>query len=320
MTNRDDIIRALIQETEWQDWAMEAMGKDASSRRYFRLTDRAGSTVILADVPPKKEDYRQFLEVAEKLSNYGLAVPVPLRSWFHEGVFVISDLGQKTLAESIEIETVKQEDASDAVVEALRTIRNIDCETLPKLDASRMLSDLDPLFAHYGATGASAIRGALGEALENHVSVTLRFCLRDFHAENIIWREDLAGMDRLGLLDFQDAMAAPDGYDIASFTRDARRDVDVRDQRSMERAFARKIVTDPDTFKVQVAVLAIQRNLRILGIFARLIEDGKTKYQSLMPRVWGHILEDLKLPELRKLSEIIQIHLSSPTNRWGAQT
>src|SRR5690606_30286176 len=46
--------------------------------------------------------------------------------------------------------------------------------------------------------------------------------LRDFHSPNIIWRKDRSGHDRVGLIDFQDALIGPSAYDVASLAEDAR--------------------------------------------------------------------------------------------------
>ena len=46
--------------------------------------------------------------------------------------------------------------------------------------------------------------------------------LRDFHSPNIIWRADRKGHDRLGVVDFQDALIGPSAYDVASLAMDAR--------------------------------------------------------------------------------------------------
>ncbi|MBR7560193.1 phosphotransferase, partial [Mycobacterium tuberculosis] len=45
---------------------------------------------------------------------------------------------------------------------------------------------------------------------------------RDFHSPNILWRSEASGIDRVGLLDFQDAMIGPSAYDVASLVLDAR--------------------------------------------------------------------------------------------------
>ncbi|MEO8811389.1 MAG: phosphotransferase, partial [Caulobacteraceae bacterium] len=51
------------------------------------------------------------------------------------------------------------------------------------------------------------------------------FCLRDFHAENLIWLPDRIGVARVGLLDFQDAVVAHPAWDLSMLLHDARRQV-----------------------------------------------------------------------------------------------
>src|SRR5690606_21220628 len=46
--------------------------------------------------------------------------------------------------------------------------------------------------------------------------------LRDFHSPNIIWRAEKQGHERLGIIDFQDALIGPAAYDVASLAMDAR--------------------------------------------------------------------------------------------------
>jgi aminoglycoside/choline kinase family phosphotransferase len=49
-------------------------------------------------------------------------------------------------------------------------------------------------------------------------------------------------------------------------------------------------------------VTAAQRNAKIAGIFARLANrDGKRRYLSFVPRVWGYLERDLSHPILAKL-------------------
>ena len=51
-----------------------------------------------------------------------------------------------------------------------------------------------------------------------------------------------------------------------------------------------------------MAVMAVQRNAKIAGIFARLYKrDGKPRYLSYLPRVWGHLTHDLEHPALAGL-------------------
>ena len=59
---------------------------------------------------------------------------------------------------------------------------------------------------------------------------------------------------------------------------------------------------DEAQFRHEMAVMAAQRNVKIVGIFARLFRrDGKPRYLALLPRVWGHLTSDLAHPSLAPL-------------------
>ena len=115
--------------------------------------------------------------------------------------------------------------------------------------------------------------------------------LRDYHAENVLVTED-----GVGVIDFQDALVGRSAYDFASLIEDARRDVGEGTARALyEDAVSRRSASFADDY----AILAAQRNAKILGIFARLIErDGKPRYGAFVPRVRRLFAEDLARPPL----------------------
>ena len=51
------------------------------------------------------------------------------------------------------------------------------------------------------------------------------FVHRDYHAQNLLWLPERDGIARVGLIDFQDAVAGSPAYDLISLIEDARRDV-----------------------------------------------------------------------------------------------
>src|SRR6202012_4329850 len=96
--------------------------------------------------------------------------------------------------------------------------------------------------------------------------------LRDFHSPNLLWLPDRAGIARVGLLDFQDALMGPPAYDLASLLQDARIDV----PETLEVALFSRYVRgrlydqrfDAPGFARIYATLAAPRATKILGIFA----------------------------------------------------
>src|SRR5262249_8095302 len=131
--------------------------------------------------------------------------------------------------------------------------------------------------------------------------------LRDYHAENLMWLDGRQGMARSGLLDFQDALAGSPAYDVISLLEDARRDVPVELAKTMTARYVagRKAsgpAFDVERFKLAAALLAAQRNTKIVGIFSRLWKrDGKPRYTKFLPRMWRYLERDLQHPELAAL-------------------
>lgn len=117
--------------------------------------------------------------------------------------------------------------------------------------------------------------------------------LRDYHSPNIIWREDRTGLDRIGLIDFQDAVFGPAAYDLASLAMDARVTIDPTLERRIVEAYldARRAPDfDRNAFLRAYAVMAAQRNAKILGIFVRLDRrDGKPAYLRHLPRIRDYL-------------------------------
>jgi aminoglycoside/choline kinase family phosphotransferase len=162
-------------------------------------------------------------------------------------------------------------------------------------------------------TSEQAFRAAFGPILWQYASETSVLIQRDYHAENLIWLPERTGAARVGLLDFQDAMAGHPAYDLVSILQDARRDVPPEVEAAMIARYVAATGQDGETFRAAYAVLGVQRNLRILGVFGRLcIMGGKSHYIDLIPRVWGLLLRDLEHPALSPVAGLIRDALPAP--------
>jgi aminoglycoside/choline kinase family phosphotransferase len=141
------------------------------------------------------------------------------------------------------------------------------------------------------------------------------FVHRDYHSRNLLVADTADAVDELhrlpspAIIDFQDAVIGPVGYDVASLLQDARVDVpDSLEHELFARYVGRRAETDsgfdPAGFGALYSVMAAQRATKILGIFARLDRrDGKPQYLRHMPRVWRNLQRALAHPALGGLSE-----------------
>lgn len=113
--------------------------------------------------------------------------------------------------------------------------------------------------------------------------------LRDFHSPNIIWQPSKAGYDRLGIIDFQDAVWGPAAYDVVSLAQDARVTISPELERAVIDTYCRHRRSDgfdETVFRRDYAVMSMQRLAKLFGIFVRLDRrDGKPAYLRHLPRV-----------------------------------
>ena len=135
--------------------------------------------------------------------------------------------------------------------------------------------------------------------------------LRDYHVDNLMLLPDRSGVQGCGLLDFQDAVCGPPSYDLVSLLEDARRDVPAELRwRMTDRYLAAFPALDRAAFLKSAAILAAQRNCKILGIFTRLWKrDGKPHYLFHIPRLWRLLEQDLRHPALAPLARWLDHHL-----------
>ena len=127
--------------------------------------------------------------------------------------------------------------------------------------------------------------------------------LRDYHSPNLIWRPDRIGHDRVGLIDFQDAVIGPSAYDVASLAQDARVTIPAELETQIVEAYcAARGDFDRAGFEAAYAVMAAQRNSKILGIFVRLnVRDGKPGYMKHLPRIRDYVARSLHHPALARV-------------------
>ena len=315
MSDRDAVIATVLQGTPWATWEQVPITGDASARRYVRLR-KGKDQVILMDAPPADcPDTARFAQIAGLLNSAGLTAPQVLHADFGAGVLVLTDLGATDFASHLRSAPNDETRLYLAATDVLQEVASI----APPPDMHRLTPEvgaqmLAPLGTDYVGGDIANLQAELEDALSRHTGPADTLALRDFHAENLIWRPEHSGTARVGLLDFQDAFVAPAGYDLASLLRDARRDVSASTSTAVINRFVSAVPTDSARLRRQIALLGAQRNLRILGIFAQLSRvQGKRRYLQFMDRVWNHILADLDDPALADLRAAVLAVVPPPT-------
>ena len=310
MSDRGGLISAFAERSGWGAAARSPLAGDASNRQYQRLARGDGKTAVLMDAPPERgEDVRPFLAMARHLSALGLGAPRVYATDEAAGLLLLEDLGDDLFTRVIAADPTLETPLYGAAAEALAAIQSAPPPPgLVRFTPATMAELTRIVFDWYapGARNADAgeLAARLEDALARAAATPTVLALRDFHAENLLWLPDRHGPARVGLLDFQDAVVAHPAYDLVSLLRDARRDVGEEAQAATVRRFLDLTGHAETSFAAAAAALSVQRNLRILGVFARLAaRDGKTGYLRFLPRVWAHLLRDLEHPALADLRD-----------------
>jgi len=324
MTDRASLADRFLAATSWAQAARAPLAGDASNRRYERLTDPAsGATAVLMDAPPDKgEDVRPFVAVARFLRDRGLSAPAIYAADPESGFLLLEDLGDALFARVLAADPAPERQLYEAATHVLIALHEAAPLDLPAYDPPLMAELAGLAFAKYragilGDDGGAALARFLPR-FEDILRATTGgrrvVILRDYHAENLIWLPERSGPARVGLLDFQDAMLGHPAYDLVSLLQDIRRDVPAGIEIAMTDLYISATGSDDHAFRTAYAVLGAQRNLRILGVFARLATDyGKPHYVDMIPAVWAHLLRDLEHPALAPVAGLLLDALPPPT-------
>lgn len=322
-------LRSLPPELALRLDTLQPASSDASFRRYFRLEAGRG-TVIVMDAPPPHEDVGAFVHAGGLLREAGLNVPAVLARAPEQGLLLLSDLGHETYYQRIQggLDDARLQVLYRQALTALVQMQQASTAGLPPYDAARMAAELE-LFPewyvqrHHGVTLTDKQSDALQKIFrllsESCATQTPVYVHRDFHSPNLMVCDEARFGPNPGILDFQDALAGPLTYDLASLVTDARTTWEEPQQLDwairyweLARGAGLPVPADFAQFHCAYEWMSLQRNLRILGVFARLNHrDGKSGYLAHMPRVNQYVRQVARrygvfAPLLRLLDQLDQ--------------
>lgn len=275
---------------------------DASFRSYYRIF--AGDKKwILMFAPPSHEEILPFINIDRFLRENGFSAPEIFAIDETHGFMLLEDLDDDTYSKALlksgdqlvnlELEIYKK--ACDCLVE-LHKIKPP--EDLPQYDDALLLKEVSLFEQWYLPFKKINITQTQIDLLHrlwielfahlstnNHVLV-----LRDFHADNLMALPQRQGYKQVGLLDFQDAVIGSRAYDLVSLLEDARRDLHPENRQKLFDYYLEQSGCDVASFTQDYAILSLQRNIKIIGIFARLsLRDNKDNYLTFLPRLLNFI-------------------------------
>jgi tRNA threonylcarbamoyl adenosine modification protein YjeE len=342
-------LRVFLDNAGWGGSIRRHLQGDASSRTYERLLDGQRRAVLMnaprkPDGPPVRnglpysriahlaEDMVPFVAMAEGLRDCGLSTPEIEAIDLDQGFLVIEDLGGDGVLKDGAPIAERYLAAIDALALIHARPRPATLSTpkgpytLPVYDREALGIEVELLIDWYlpmkevriPASEKHVFLQRWGELFREVEAAPQTWVLRDFHSPNLIWLAGREGVEKVGLIDFQDAVMGPAAYDVASLAQDAR--VTVSEELELQLlsryASARKAADpafDMAAFARLYAIMGAQRATKILGIFARLDRrDGKPQYLAHLPRIWTYLQRCLAHPALTQVKRWVDDRVPPP--------
>ena len=291
---------------------------DASFRRYFRATF-TDHTLIVMDAPPKNEDCRPFIHIAQLFGTAGVHVPQVLAQDLEQGFLLLTDLGDTTYLQALNPDNARElyGAATDALITIQLTSREFE---LPPYDQALLMREMYLFPEWYVAKHLqvtlddkqnAALETVFQRIVQNNLAQPRVFVHRDYHSRNL-----MVSTPNPGILDFQDAVYGPITYDLASLFKDAYihwEEAEVLDWLIRYWEKARKsglpVHNDFSDFFRDYEWMGVQRHLKVLGIFARLYHrDSKDGYLKDLPLVMDYLRRACeRYVDLKPLLHILDI-------------
>lgn len=354
-------IETFLEGTGWSEGEWAFLQGDASTRSYIRLT-KGHEQRLLMNAPPQPdgppirdgkpysqiahlaEDMTSFVAISRALNANGLKAPRVEKFDIEQGLLLISDFGNAQFYEEITSGRAQPaplyEDAIDCLIalyqqrpDALKeaALPGDPPYSLPAYDAEALQIEADLVIDWHwphsrGADISQEERAAwhrIWTPLINEVTTGPRhWVLRDFHSPNLMQLEGETANERVGIIDFQDALQGHAAYDAVSLCQDARLTVPAELEENLLARYCSGVsgvdpAFDGAAFRRAYAILGAQRASKLLGIFVRLaVRDGKAHYLAHIPRIWEYLARNLAHPALAELAAWYHSHF--PENLPGS--
>lgn len=276
------------------------------------------------DAPPEKEDCQPFITSALALSKLGVHTPAIIDQDLTQGFIVLEDLGNRVYLDELKHNSCTlYSQAIDALIKIQSGEIANSGDTPPHYSGAKLIEEMS-LFSRW------FINKHLGRSIHEpsfavwlHTQQTLVMaCLeqpqvwvhRDYHSRNLMITES----NSPGVIDFQDMVVGPIGYDLASIFKDGYIEWPRAKQQQWLEEYRTKAISKLDlpdfsleTLTRWVDFAGLQRHLKVLGIFCRLnYRDGKADYLNDLPLVAKYTLEVLAIyPELKAFKDHFEGHI-----------
>ncbi len=315
--------------------SMRPLPGDASTRKYFRITlhNKKSFVLMKTDSFEEKKSDLPFLVVQNHLETAGVVVPKVYDYDPKQGFILLEDLGDTTLLKKLqsishtEQERHLYEKAIDALVDlqVFASPANKPAVIEPyklRFDVEKLMWEVHFTIEHFykyylkkeikGGDLKTMLSGfsEISEILEAQPVVLTH---RDYHSRNIMVVPHRKKIERLVLIDFQDARLGPKHYDLASLLRDSYYQLDdIQVDRLIDYYIAKWEAKMGDKmnrkeFRRIFDLMAVQRSFKAIGSFASFYHlRGNPLYLKYIGTSFENIRRSLqKYAKYHPLKEVL---------------
>jgi len=297
------------------DISITPLTGDAGFRRYYRVRDNNNHSYIFVDASDEPSVFQAYCLQSEHLASYDLPIPKLIAVDKKQSYALLTDFGDNLFFDQLTIKNSKK--LYKLALDTLSRFHRCDIKAFgiyAKLGSELMHEELLGFQEWYlkkflQKTLSTENQKKLSNSFELIIQKIIQqpyvFMHRDYHSKNIFLLEK----DQVSLIDFQDAMAGPVTYDIASLLRDCY--VNSLDNQAVERLVLyykkqNKLLDNISDaqFIIYFDYTGLQRHLKAICTFARkAVRDDDKNYLEFIPRTLDYIINiSSKYPELEFLN------------------
>ena len=282
---------------------------DASFRSFYRKTDNKKNSIIVYSTKEKEKNLLIYDAINSLLIENKIIAPKLYKENYKENFIEIEDFGNDTVFKLLKKKGSNKTNLYKKSIDLLNKIQKIKKKKIknfkgknykiPFYDENRLFKEAKLFSDWYTKKHISKKKLSI---VNIEINKQIKFLLsnlklkndtlvhRDFHVSNLMKYKK-----KLATIDTQDALIGNRAYDLASLIDDVRFKSNKKLKESIYKYYLK--LNNKKINKVillnDFEILSVLRNMKIIGIFARLAaRDKKMKYLKLIPYAW-------KLIELR---------------------
>jgi hypothetical protein len=309
-------IKEWLATTKYKNYKIEIASADASFRQYYRLTDGLNDrdkTVLLMDSSLEKNSLKPFLDVTKKLLHVEVNAPEILEQNLEDGFLIIKDFGNTHYLNRLNEVNFKglYEKAIDEIIKMQRA----DTSNLPVYDKKFLHVEMDLMQEWYLEKKLNLSlhveeKELIAKTLNIISDIVLEqpqhvFVHRDFHSRNIM----ITPKNKIGIIDYQDAMSGAITYDLVSLLKDCYIEYPREEVEKLVLLFRDKLGLHVENavFIKWFDFMGLQRHIKVLGIFSRLyLRDAKDGYLKDIPLTLKYVIDTAsRYDETKELATLL---------------